>query len=273
MPFAPTFSATGVSVHPDGARTVTRTLPEEVPVAFVFDGATQAVMMATPADIEDFALGFALSEGIVERAAEIAEIEVIEQGPGIEARMWLAADRSEALAARRRAAAGPVGCGLCGIDSLDEALRPLPRVAAAPMALAAAELGDAAEAIRTRQPLHDQTRAVHAAGFLRPGAGLIAVREDIGRHNALDKLIGAMARAGTSMAAGAVVMTPRLSVELVQKSALAGCPVIVAVSAPTALALRQAEEAGITLAAFARAGGVDIYSHAHRINTGASHVA
>ena len=273
MPFAPTFSAAGVSVHPDGTRAVTRTLPEEVPVAFVFDGTTQAVMMATPANIEDFAVGFALSEGIVARAEEIAEIEVVEQGPGIEARMWLVADRSAALAARRRAMAGPVGCGLCGIDSIEEALRPLPPVAAGPLALTAAELAGAVDAIRARQPLHDQTRAVHAAGFLMPGAGLIAVREDVGRHNALDKLIGAMARAGTAMTRGAVVMTSRLSIELVQKCALAGCPAIVAVSAPTALALRQAEAAGITLAAFAHSGGVDIYSHANRIRTGASHVA
>ncbi len=273
MAFSPTFSAKGVSVHPDGARTVMRTLPEEVPVAFVFDGTTQAVMMATPADIEDFALGFALSEGIVERAEEIREIEVVEHGPGIEARMWLAPGRGEALAARRRAMAGPVGCGLCGIDSLDQALRPLPRVKAGPSALTAAEIAGAGEALRANQPLHDQTRAVHAAGFLLPGAGLVVVREDVGRHNALDKLIGAMARAGAAMDGGAVAMTSRLSVELVQKCAIARCPVIVAVSAPTALALRQAEAAGITLAAFARAGGVDIYSHAHRIRTGASHVA
>ncbi|WP_413870526.1 formate dehydrogenase accessory sulfurtransferase FdhD [Albidovulum sp.] len=273
MAFSPVFSAKGVSVHPDGARIVTRTLPEEVPVAFVFDGTTQAVMMATPADIEDFAVGFALTEGIVESAGEIGEIEVVEHGPGIEARMWLAPGRGEALARRRRAMAGPVGCGLCGIDSLDQALRPLPRLAMGVSDLTAAEIAGAGEALRTRQPLHDQTRAVHAAGYLRPGAGLVAVREDVGRHNALDKLIGTMARAGAGMDAGAVVMTSRLSVELVQKCAIARCPVIVAVSAPTALALRQAEEAGVTLAAFARAGGVDIYSHANRIRTGASHVA
>lgn len=125
MAFAPTFSAKGVAVHPDGTRAVTRTLPEEVPVAFVFDGTTQAVMMATPADIEDFAVGFALSEGIVVHAGEITETEVVAHGPGIEARMWLTGDRAEALARRRRAAAGPVGCGLCGIDSLDEAVRAL----------------------------------------------------------------------------------------------------------------------------------------------------
>lgn len=273
MAFAPTFSAKGVAVHPDGTRAVTRTLPEEVPVAFVFDGTTQAVMMATPSDIEDFAVGFALSEGIVAQADEITEIELVEHGPGIEARMWLTGDRAEALARRRRAAAGPVGCGLCGIDSLDEAVRPLPRVTAGTSALTAAELAGAADALRARQPLHDQTRAVHAAAFLAPGEGIVAVREDVGRHNALDKLIGAMARSGRDMSLGAVVMTSRLSVELVQKCALAGCPVILSVSAPTALALRQAQAAGITLASFARAGGFDLYSHPERITTGAADVA
>jgi FdhD protein len=273
MRFRPSFSAKGIAVHPDGTRAVTRTLPEEVPVAFVFDGTTFAVMMATPADIEDFATGFALGEGIVADAGEITEIEVIETGPGIEARIWLGTDRAEALAQRRRAMAGPVGCGLCGIDSLDEALRPLPRVAAGTSALTVAELAGAAEALRARQPLHDQSRAVHAAGFLDPGAGLAAVREDVGRHNALDKLIGAMARAERDMSRGAIVITSRLSVELVQKSALAGCPVILSVSAPTALALRQAEAAGITLASFARAGGFDLYSHPRRIRTGAADVA
>jgi len=273
MVFSPTFSAKGVAVHPDGTRAVTRTLPEEVPVAFVFDGSTQAVMMATPADIEDFAVGFALSEGIVERAGEIAEIEVVEHGPGIEARMWLAEDRGDALSARRRAMAGPVGCGLCGIDSLDQALRPLPPVSAGISAVTTAELAGGAEALRARQPLHDQTRAVHAAGYLAPGEGIVAVREDVGRHNALDKLIGAMARTGRDMSAGAVVMTSRLSVELVQKCALADCPIILSVSAPTALALRQAEAAGLTLASFARAGGFDIYSHPERIRTGAADVA
>lgn len=273
MPFAPTFSAKGVSVHPDGTRPVTRTLPEEVAVAFVFDGSTQAVMMATPADIEDFAVGFALSEGIVARADEITSIEVVEHGPGVEARMWLAGDRSDALARRRRAMAGPVGCGLCGIDSLDQALRPLPRIADGPVPLSRAELAGAAGDLRARQPLHDQTRAVHAAAFLAPGEGIALVREDVGRHNALDKLVGAMARAGRDMSSGAVVMTSRLSVELVQKCAMAGCPVILSASAPTALALRQAEAAGITIASFARAGGFDLYSHPERIRTGVADVA
>lgn len=266
-------SMPGLSVQPDGQRAIVRSLPEEVPIALVFDGTTQAVMMATPGDVADFAHGFALSEGIVDDLSQIEDFEEADHGGGIEARMWLRTDRAEALKARRRVMAGPVGCGLCGIDSLDQALRPLPRLATRGPLLSRADVAGATEALAGLQPLHAQTRATHAAGFLLPGQGIVAVREDVGRHNALDKLIGALARTGIDAAAGAFVMTSRVSVELIQKSALAGCPVLIAVSAPTATALRLAEEAGITLAAFARGGGFDLYSHPDRISTGVSHVA
>ena len=266
-------SGSGLSVQADGAMPVHRALPEEVPVAMVFHGSTLAVLMATPADIADFARGFALSEGIVADAAEITEIEIVDQPQGIEARMWLAGDRAEALAARQRQMAGPVGCGLCGIDSLEAATRPLPVVAGDGLRLTAAEVAGAADALRACQPLHDRTRATHAAGFLVPGQGIVLAREDVGRHNALDKLIGALAGQGVAPASGAVVMTSRLSMELVQKCAVAGIPALIAVSAPTAQALRLAEGAGLTLAAFARGGGFDLYSHPSRINTGAAHVA
>lgn len=265
-------SCPGVSVQRDGQRKVLRALPEEVPVALVFNGETQAVMMASPSDLEDFAAGFALGEGIVQRVGQIEALEIVEHGHGIEARMVLEPGASKALTRRRRSMTGPVGCGLCGIDSLDQAVRPLPRVDA-DLRLSHAEVANAGDALRAHQPLHDQTHAAHAAGFLQPGQGIIAVREDVGRHNALDKLLGALAHAGIDPASGAVVLTSRISVELIQKAALAGCPVLIAVSAPTALALRQAETAGITLAAFARGGGFDLYSHPHRIETGAEDVA
>ncbi|MBE3636648.1 formate dehydrogenase accessory sulfurtransferase FdhD [Mangrovicoccus algicola] len=244
---------------------ISRSLPEETPVAITFDGATQAVMMATPADIEDFALGFALSEGILGGPQDIAGFEVVEHGAGIEARFWLAADRSAEVKARRRAMLGPVGCGLCGIDSLDQALRPLPVLRDPAWQVTAAEVAGATEALRRHQPLHDQTRAVHAAGFLEPGRGITCAREDVGRHNALDKLIGALVRQGTDPAAGAVVLTSRVSVEMVQKTVMAGSPVLIAVSAPTATALGLAREAGLSVAAFARGDGYDIYSHPGRI--------
>jgi FdhD protein len=251
---------------------VHRSLPEEVPVAVVCNGSTLAVMMATPADLEDFAVGFALTEGAVRTPGEIGEIEIVEHAAGIEARLWLSVERAEALAARRRTMAGPVGCGLCGIDSLEQAARPVPRVGAGPV-LRRAEVAGAPDALAACQPLHDLTRATHAAGFLLPGRGIHAVREDVGRHNALDKLIGALLREGVDPAEGAFVMTSRLSVELVQKCAVAGGTALIAVSAPTAHALRLAEEAGITLAAFARGGGFELFSHPGRVVDEVSDVA
>lgn len=268
----PVASCPGVSVQQGGQRAVLRALPEEVPVALVFNGETQAVMMASPCDLEDFAAGFALGEGIVQRIDQIEAIEVVTHDHGIEAQMELTPDAAKALHLRRRAMTGPVGCGLCGIDSLDQAIRPLPHVASE-LRLTHEAVAGATDALRAHQPLHDQTHGTHAAGFLTADGAIALVREDVGRHNALDKLIGALARAGIDPASGAMVLTSRVSVELIQKAAFAGCPVLIAVSAPTALALRQADQAGITLAAFARGGGFDLYSHPHRIQTGATDVA
>jgi FdhD protein len=265
-------SLPGLSVQRDGQRHVTRSLPEEVPVALVFNGETQAVMMATPADLHDFAVGFAVGEGIISDPSQIESLEIVAHPKGIEARMLLEDRATRALAARRRAMTGPVGCGLCGIDSLDQAERTLPQLRS-DLRLPRDLVASASDALRTRQPLHDQTHAVHAAGFLSPDLGLIAAREDVGRHNALDKLIGHLLGTGIAPASGAIVMTSRLSVELVQKAAFAGCPVLIAVSAPTALAVRTADSAGITLAAFAKGGGFDLYSHPDRIETGATDVA
>jgi FdhD protein len=271
--FPPSRSMAGLSVQPDGLRKITRTLPEEVPVALVFDGTTLAVMMASPGDIADFAHGFALSEGVITAPEQIDRFEVAEHEAGIEARFWLRADRAEALAARRRFMAGPVGCGLCGIDSLEQATRAVPQVGGDGPVFTRAEIAGAADALAAHQPLHDRTRAVHAAGFLLPGRGLVAAREDVGRHNALDKLIGSLWRSGQDPAQGAFILTSRLSVELVQKAAMAGCAIIAAVSAPTAHALRLADGAGMTLAGFARGGGFDIFCHPHRISSEVPDVA
>ncbi|MGH1355519.1 MAG: formate dehydrogenase accessory sulfurtransferase FdhD [Thalassovita sp.] len=265
-------SLPGQSVQRDGQRRITRSLPEEVPVALVFNGETHAVMMATPGDLRDFAVGFAIGEGIVHDASQIEELEIVEHPQGIEAQILLADAATKTLQARRRAMTGPVGCGLCGIDSLDQAERALPYVSS-DLSLPQNVVASASDSLRAHQPLHDQTHAAHAAGFLVPDHGIVAAREDVGRHNALDKLIGHLTRTGIDPSTGALVMTSRLSVELVQKAALAGCPVLIAVSAPTALAVRTAEAAGITLAAFARGGGFDLYSHPERIKTGATNVA
>lgn len=257
-------SLAGLSVQGDGRLAVRRNLPEEVPVAMVYDGTTQAVMMATPGDIAAFAHGFSLTEGFITRLDQIESFEVVAHEAGIEARFWLTGDRAKALETRRRRMMGPVGCGLCGIDSLEEATRALPKVQS-DLRLAAAEVAGATDALRALQPLHDQTHAVHAVGFLQPGRGIVQAHEDVGRHNALDKLIGALALQGIDPAGGAFVLTSRVSVELVQKAAMAGCPVLIAVSAPTAHALTLADQAGLTVAAFARGGGFDLYSHPHRI--------
>lgn len=253
-----------ISLREDGHGPQQRTLPSEVPIAIVFDGSTQAVMMATPQDIEDFAQGFALTEGIIADPSQIQSYETQPHDGGIEARFWLAGERSSALTARRRAMAGPVGCGLCGIDSLSEAIRPLPLVSTA-LTLPKAEVLSATESLRQGQILHRDTRATHAAGFLLPGKGVILVREDVGRHNALDKLIGALSRQGIDPASGAVVMTSRVSVELVQKCAMVGCGMLIAVSAPTALGVQVAMQTGITLIALARDGRAEIFTHPDRV--------
>jgi FdhD protein len=247
-----------------GATAGKRVVPEETAVAFSYDGGTYAVMMATPQDLEDFAVGFTVTEGIVSSPSEIRELGVIEHDAGVELRMWLAEPRAAALSQRRRHIAGPTGCGLCGIDSLTEAVRTLPRVRE-DATFTPAEIMRALESLAPRQDLNRQTRAVHAAAFWRPESRLVAVREDVGRHNALDKLAGALARGGVAGRDGMVLLTSRVSVEMVQKTAIIGAPLIVAVSAPTALAVRTAADSGVTLAAIARSDGFEVFTHPDRI--------
>ena len=236
-----------------------RALAVEMPVALVFDGTTQAVMMASPCDIEDFARGFARTEGLIDAASDIVRFELVEQPNGIEARTWLRAASGNRLKARRRAMLGPVGCGLCGIDSLNEAVRDLPQVAAT-LTIAPDDPARAMASLRAQQPLQDATRAVHAAALWCPTRGLIAIREDIGRHNALDKLAGAI-----SVTDGVLVMTSRLSVDLIQKAAMIGAQIIIAAGAPSTLALHTANRAGITLIGRTRHETHEIYTHPDRI--------
>ena len=257
-----------------GVSTAVRMVPEEVPVAFSYGGTTHAVMMASPADFEDFALGFSITEGIVATAGEIESIAVQDLGAGIDIQIRLRDAANTRFEARRRRLAGPVGCGLCGIESIEEAIRAVPAVSAPRLALSTADIALSVRLLAQQQPLHSQTGAVHAAGFYVPGKGVVAAREDIGRHNALDKLAGALSRAKIAGAGGAVVVTSRVSVEMVQKTAALGAPLIIAVSAPTALAIRTADQAGMTLVALVRDDEFDIFTHPARVISGvAKHVA
>ncbi len=242
-----------------------RAVPEETPVAFVYDGATHAVMMATPCDLEDFAIGFSLTEGIVRGRQDIAGFEISEHDNGTELRMWLEHGAGRTAAERRRRIIGPTGCGLCGVESLSAAV-PTPRAVLGGPAVTREDIAAALAALAPAQDLNEMTRAVHGAAFWSRDRGLVAVREDVGRHNALDKLAGALARAGVDTLCGIVVLTSRVSVEMVQKSAAIGAPVVVAISAPTALALRVAEAAGITLVAVARADAFEVFTHGHRLS-------
>ena len=237
-----------------------RTVAEECPVALVYEGTTSAVLMATPADLTDLAVGFSLTEGIIGEIGDISEFNIIPAANGIELRMWLHRDRAGQLKARRRRLVGPTGCGLCGIESLEDANR-TPAPVLHHISLTPGQVADAVAALAAAQELNRQTRATHAAGFFLPDTGDIIVREDVGRHNALDKLAGALLAAGISGRSGAIVLTSRISVEMVQKTAAIGAGIIVAISAPTALAIRTAERSGITLVGIARGREFEIFTH------------
>jgi FdhD protein len=251
-----------------------RHVPEEVPIAFSYGGSTHAVMMGTPADLVDFAYGFSLTEGIIATSHDIEHVEVLDADTGIDVQITLRDNAADALRLRRRHMAGPVGCGLCGIESIEQAVRPVPDLKSVRLNISTEVLANAMDALNDAQPLHRLTHAVHGAGFFVPGQGLIAVREDVGRHNALDKLAGAVLRSGHHGSDGMVVVTSRLSVEMVQKCAILGAGIIAAISAPTALAIETAEAAGITLIALVRGEDFEIYTHHSRLDTGAqAHVA
>jgi FdhD protein len=241
-----------------------RAVPEETAVALTYNGGTYAVMMTTPQDLTDFAIGFSLSEGIVQSPRDILSLDIIDLDDGIELRMWLAPAKAELVNERRRLIAGPTGCGLCGIDSIAEAVRPAAIVAAV-RDFAPRDVMSALSGLPPLQEINNRTRAAHAASFWTPSHGIVALREDVGRHNALDKLAGALARHDIAAHDGMVLLTSRVSVEMVQKTAAIGAPVMVAVSAPTALAIRTADAAGITLVAVARSDGFEIFTHPARI--------
>ncbi len=263
-------AAAGISRLPERAwrhgvsSAAERSLAEETPIALTYNDLPYAVMMASPLDLEDFAIGFTLTEGFAAHPGEIISCKTVPHELGVEMRMVLARPALERVLTRRRRVAGYTGCGMCGLESLEQAMRPLPKVARGTIIQAEA-LRTAFVALAAAQPLNHAARSVHAAAFWLPGAGLGPVREDVGRHNALDKLAGAMAQAGLAPAHGAVLLTSRISIELVQKAAVFGVPLLAAISAPTALAVRTAEHAGITLAAIVREDGFEVFTHGWRI--------
>jgi FdhD protein len=248
----------GVSAADSGA------VAEEVPVAFVYGGKPHVVMMCTPADLEDLAIGFTLSEEIAAHVSDVSRIEVVRHARGVEIQMELPPDAQARVAARTRALAGRTGCGLCGIDAIDNAIR-APRVVASTASFAVTAITRAGDSLAAQQPVNNETRAVHAAAWASADGALCVVREDVGRHNALDKVIGALARAGTDASTGFFLVTSRASYELVQKVAVAGSPLLAAVSRPTGLAIRFADEAGITLVGLLRGPSANVYSHPHRV--------
>lgn len=246
-------------------------VPDEVPVALVYNGISHAVMLASPQDLEDFALGFSLSEAIVRQASDVRDIDVSEADEGFVVAIDIAAGAMARLKASRRARTGRTGCGLCGIESLQHFAGELAadgehaRVTPAGTPLAPAALHRAMSAMHAQQHLHHATGGAHAAGWADRDGNVLVVREDVGRHNALDKLVGALARAGCDNGAGFAVITSRASYEMVQKAARAGIGLLAAISAPTAMAVRIADAAGVTLAGFVRDGRHVLYTHAQRL--------
>lgn len=235
-------------------------LAEEVPVALVYNGISHAVMMATPRDLEAFALGFSLTEAIIDSAAECYGIEVEAGSEGVAVHLEIASRAFMALKERRRSLTGRTGCGLCGVDSLDQVYRSLPVLArSAPLARSA--IVRALAGLKAEQPLNRLTGATHAAAWCGANGELVIVREDVGRHNALDKVIGALAGLKARDPDGFMLISSRVSVEMAQKTAMAGVAALVAVSAPTAAAIRLAEGCGMTVIAFAR--GEDFVCYAN----------
>lgn len=255
---------TVVRLSGDAISTGAAEVAEEVPVAFVYNGRPHVVMMATPADLEDFAIGFTLAEAIVPSSADVSAVRVERYSQGIEIQLSIPTDAAEALLARGRQLVGRTGCGLCGVETIAEVLRPT-RPVAAGWSLEPTALWRAESSLVARQPLNRATGAVHAAAWATRAGDLEVVREDVGRHNALDKVIGALARARRDPSAGFAIVTSRASYELVQRAATAGIPLLAAVSRPTGLAIRMADAAGLTLVALLRGSTANVYSHPERV--------
>jgi FdhD protein len=239
-------------------------IAEEVPVSLVYNGLPHVVMLATPTDLEEFALGFSITEGIIKNPQELLSARIYNRSNGIEVQLKIPDHRFQCLADKGRNLTGRTGCGLCGASTLRQAIRQ-PNPVNGDLTLSAAELRSALTDIKQHQKLNQLTGAVHAAAWTAPGQGILNIREDVGRHNALDKLIGFLLRSDKDLTAGFVIVTSRASYEMVQKTAWVGITLLVAVSAPTGLAIRLANETGLTLIGFARDDQHVIYTHPQRL--------
>ncbi len=239
-------------------------IAEEVPIVLVYNGVSHVVMLATPTNLEDFALGFSLTEGIIQNVQEFLSAKVYQRANGIEVNIKIPAERFACLSDKGKNLTGRTGCGLCGASTLKQAIRQPPSVHSN-LSLTAAQLTAALAELHTKQSLNQLTGAIHAAAWVEPEHGILEVREDVGRHNALDKLLGLLFRTGKNPHKGYIMVTSRASYEMVQKTASAGIGLLVAISAPTGLAIRLAEQAGVTLIGFARGQNHVIYSHPQRL--------
>jgi FdhD protein len=246
------------------AQQVPDEVAEEVPVAFTYHGIPHVVMLATPQDLEDLGVGFTFTEALVETSSEIRSVQAVAIDGACELRLTIAPERFSALLLRQRNLTGRTGCGLCGTETLEEVIRRPARVGPG-VTLPAAELHAALKELQSRQPLNARTGSVHAVAWCLRGRGVEVVREDVGRHNALDKVVGALLRAGIDASSGYLLVSSRASYEMVQKAATAGITLMVAISAPTALAIRLAEDCGMTLIGFARDDSHVVYTHPQRV--------
>jgi FdhD protein len=237
---------------------------DEQPVAFRYHGVSHVVMLASPTDLEDLAVGFTLSEAIVRVPSEIRSVSVHVLEGSLEVHLDIAPERFSALLQRQRNLTGRTGCGMCGAETLEDAIRPVPTLTSA-LSISSSMLHEALNALVDHQTLNARAGSIHAAAWVRPDDGVMLVREDVGRHNALDKLLGALVRRGEDLSRGYVLITSRASYEIVQKAATLGVAAVVAVSAPTAFAIRSAKEMGVTLVGFARPGRHVVYAHGERL--------
>jgi FdhD protein len=243
--------------------TVDDFVAEEVPVVLMYNGVSHVVMLATPTNLEDFALGFSLTEGIIANVAELESVKVYQRSNGIEVQLKIPEARFQCLADKGRNLTGRTGCGLCGATTLKQAIKPT-RPVSGDLKITAAQLTTALRNLSQHQKLNQITGAIHAVAWIEPEKGIVELREDVGRHNALDKLIGALLKRNTDFGAGFMITTSRASYEMVQKATAVGVTILVAISAPTALAIRLAQESGLTLIGFARDETCVIYSHSQR---------